>query len=155
MATVTITHRKVSAKPAGDNPALIHGPDWNDTHVVTGLDDALDLKLSKASNLSDLASSSTARTNLGLENVDNTSDANKPVSTAQAAADALKANLAGGNTITGQQILTGNIAIGANIAPDAQLTINGNTAASVTPPTGSIFLAGDQVIEIIQVTDSR
>lgn len=35
-----------------------------------------------------------ARTNLGLGNVDNTSDANKPVSTAQAAAIALKANLA-------------------------------------------------------------
>jgi len=47
------------------------------------------------------------KTAVGLSNVDNTSDANKPVSTAQAAADALKANdnavvhLAGTETITG------------------------------------------------------
>jgi len=39
-------------------------------------------------------SASAARTNLGLGNVDNTSDANKPVSTAQQTALNLKANLA-------------------------------------------------------------
>jgi hypothetical protein len=44
---------------------------------------------------------------VGLGNVDNTSDASKPVSTAQAAADALKANLAGGNTFTGDQVISG------------------------------------------------
>lgn len=53
-----------------------------------------------ANNLSDLTNKATARTNLVLGNVDNTADANKPVSTAQAAADATKLDKAAAN-ITG------------------------------------------------------
>lgn len=48
--------------------------------------------LLKANNLSDLASVAAAKVNLGLDQVSNTSDANKPVSTAQATADALVAS---------------------------------------------------------------
>ena len=44
-----------------------------------------------------------AKADVGLSNVDNTTDANKPISTAQQTALDLKANLAGGNTITGEQ----------------------------------------------------
>jgi hypothetical protein len=51
-------------------------------------------RLSIASNLADLASASAARGNLGLGNVNNTSDPNKPVSTATATALALKADKA-------------------------------------------------------------
>lgn len=56
MATVSVTHRKVVTIPDDPNYPVGSG-EWNDSHVIAG-----------------------------LENVDNTSDVNKPVSTAQAAA---------------------------------------------------------------------
>jgi len=56
--------------------------------------------LQKSNNLSDLTSISTAKTNLGLNNVTNTSDANKPISTAQQTALDLKAPI-NGATFTG------------------------------------------------------
>lgn len=69
--------------------ALNDDPDFANT--ITALVNA---KLSKSANLSDLVDAGQARTNLGIGNINNTSDADKPVSTAQAAADAAATNAA-------------------------------------------------------------
>ena len=59
-----------------------------------GADGAWAGDMLKSDNLSGLANNVTARSNIGLWNVDNTSDANKPVSTAQASADTATLNSA-------------------------------------------------------------
>lgn len=64
----------------------------NDESVASALATTVSGKASKASNLGDLASAATARTNLGLGSVDNTPDSGKPVSTAQQTAFDLKVN---------------------------------------------------------------
>ena len=72
------------------------------TGAVTGLAEASDLT-AHTGNTSNPHSVTKAQ--VGLGNVDNTSDANKPVSTAQAAADALKVNKAG-DTMTGNLLVS-------------------------------------------------
>ena len=63
--------------------------------------------LQVSNNLSDLGSTATALTNLGLNNVNNTSDANKPISTATQTALNAKLSLSGG-TMTGLLTLYGS-----------------------------------------------
>lgn len=72
--------------------------------------------LQKSANLSDLTNVTSARSVLGIGNVDNTSDANKPVSTAQAAADA--ATLA-----SAQSYADAKVAAVVNSAPEALDTL--------------------------------
>lgn len=92
MANVTVKHAKKTGAAA--NPAvLVDGPTWdNDVHVVTG-----------------------------LENVDNTSDINKPVSTAQAAADTSVASAAA-----------------TALAAEAVLARNANNLSGGTVPLGRL-----------------
>jgi hypothetical protein len=73
--------------------------------------------------------SGVTKTHVGLGNVDNTSDANKPVSTATQTALDAKASLAGAN-------FTANVEIDGNLVVDGDFTVNGtNFAASATSIT--------------------
>jgi hypothetical protein len=66
---------------------------------------------------------------VGLANVDNTSDANKPVSTATQTALDAKASLAGAT-------FTGNVEVDGNLVVDGDFTVNGtNFSASATSIT--------------------
>jgi hypothetical protein len=70
------------------------------------------------------------KSSLSLGNVDNTSDANKPVSTAQASAIALKANKAG-DTFTGVVIVEGDFNGTGNVNLKAQLSDPATPASGV------------------------
>lgn len=107
MATITIKHATLTGAAA--NPAvLVDGPKWDATHTVTG-----------------------------LENVDNTSDANKPVSTAQAAADAVvAANAANASNLTSGTVaaarmpaLTGDVTTVAGAVAATLATVNSNVGS--------------------------
>lgn len=76
---------------------------WNTgADGVTGASPSVGLgDMVGALNLGDVSSAASSRTNLGLGSVDDTADADKPVSTATQTALDLKLNLAGG-TVTGQ-----------------------------------------------------
>jgi hypothetical protein len=87
---------------------------------VDGLGDALDLKAPLASPTFTGTVSGITSTMVGLGNVDNTSDANKPVSTATQTALDAKASLAGAT-------FTGSVEIDQNLTVDGNLTVNGTT----------------------------
>lgn len=70
-----------------------------------------------------------ARSNLGLGNVDNTSDANKPVSTATQTALNLKADAA--RTISGGGLVTG----GGNLTADRTITVTKSSQAQALAGT--------------------
>jgi len=100
----------------------------------------------KANNLSDLASIPAALVNLGLNNVSNTSDANKPVSTATQAALNLKENKANKGVANGYAGLDAAGKVPANQLPsyvDDVLEFANLVAFPATGEAGKIYVALD------------
>lgn len=95
--------------------------------------------LQPARNLADVQSVVTSKTNLSLQNVDNTSDVNKPVSTAQQTALNLKANLSGGAVFSGGNVDITDAAGRVRMTPSGDITVyrSGGT-------TGYVFLNSAQ-----------
>ena len=82
------------------------------------------------------------KADVGLSAVDNTSDANKPVSTAQAAADATRLPLTGG-TVSGALSVTGGVTatLTGNVTGNLTGNVTGNLTGAVTGNASTATLA--------------
>ena len=114
--------------------------DVKSTHITTATQTELDLKAPKADPTFTGTVSGVTKTHVGLANVDNTSDANKPVSTATQTALDLKANLAA-PTFTGTVVLPSTTSIG-NVSATELGYVDGVTSSIQTQLTARLPLAG-------------
>jgi hypothetical protein len=112
--------------------------DIDETHITTSTQSALDLKAPLADPTFTGTVSGVTKSMVGLGNVDNTTDANKPVSTATQTALDLKANLSA-PTFTGTVTSTNDVVVNGN------LTVNGTTfnasSTSITIEDNMVQLA--------------
>lgn len=152
-----ITHAKTVRPSNGSDTGRAYGKDWNDDHVLTGLENvdntsdadkpvstaqqaSLDLKADGAdltAHVSDTANPhAVTATQIGLGNVNNTSDANKPVSTAQAAADTAVANAASAALTSG---LANKVVGPASVTDDLPAIFDGTTGKLIKSKTYSAF----------------
>lgn len=140
-------------QPAGSYAALVH------THTianVTDLQAELDAKAPTASPTFTGTVSGVTKTHVGLGNVDNTSDANKPVSTAQQTALNLKQDIstlaeAIRDTVAATLVAGANVTVTVDDALDT-ITIaasggGGGAVDSVNGETGVVVLNQDEVLD--------
>ncbi|WP_424630732.1 hypothetical protein [Bradyrhizobium sp. SYSU BS000235] len=180
---VRVSHRKVSGKSQGSDPTRVYGNHWDEDHVVEGLDigsdvQAHDTTLDQLSHksligegaivLTDGATLNAPQINsptgmtkddVGLDQVDNTSDADKPISdAAQTALDAfegatqaalaakqpLDADLTAIAALSGTGVArrtgvdgwsVGTAVANSELATMATGTIKGNVSGSVAVPS--------------------
>jgi hypothetical protein len=111
--------------------------DAAESDAITAAGTAADTKISTAV-------AALTKSSVGLANVDNTADADKPVSTATQTALDLKANLAG-PTFTGTVTSTGALVVEGNLTVSGTTTTVNAADLSITDPL--IYLASNQYTE--------
>ena len=135
-----------NADNAGGTQASV-GTSW------TVLEHNLAGALLASNNLSDIANAATSRANLGLGNVDNTSDVNKPVSTAQATADTAVQTAAATDATT-----KANAAQAAAIAastPVAHIGSGGAAHANAVAGGAAGFMTGTDKTKLDAITGTN
>jgi hypothetical protein len=150
LATKTYADTAASTSTSGHNSSTtsVHGiadtsllattayADSAEADAITAAGTAADTKISTAV-------AALTKSSVGLANVDNTSDANKPVSTATQTALDLKANLAG-PTFTGT-VTTDDLIVEGDFTVTGTTTTINATDLSITDPL--IYLASNQYTE--------
>jgi len=141
----------VATKTYADNAVDTHNLDTTNVHGIADTADLATKSYADTAELDAIAAAGTAadskiatavaaltKSSVGLANVDNTSDADKPVSTATQTALDAKASLAGAT-------FTGSVEIDQNLTVDGNLTVNGTTfnasATSITIEDNMVQLA--------------
>ncbi len=123
--------------------------------AVTGTVDTRDVSVDGAALDSHVANvsnpHSVTATHVGLGNVNNTSDVNKPVSTAQQTALDGKAGLAGVNTWTSSQTVTAALGVKVNYGVTMATAVISDTGASALDVAGGIN-AGSGNVGIVDAT---
>jgi hypothetical protein len=169
----------LATKTYADNAISTHNSDTTDVHGIADTSalatksyvDAADaLKAPLASPTFTGTVSGITKSMVGLGNVDNTSDANKPVSTATQTALDAKLSLAGG-TMTGALTLSGaptqdahaatkayvdNVTAGINFHQPVRVATTGNITLSGTQTIDGVSLSvGDRVLVKDQTTQTQ
>jgi hypothetical protein len=141
----------IATKAYADDAVSAHNDDTTNVHGISNTADLATKAYADQAEADAITAAGTAadtkvadavaaltKSSVGLGNVDNTSDANKPISTATQTALDAKASLSGAT-------FTGSVEIDQNLTVDGNLTVNGTTfnasATSITIEDNMVQLA--------------